>query len=85
MVIVMRIEINDYIVSDSGICGGTPTFSGTRIMVWQVLEMLEGGMSVEEIISSFGVPLKKEHISAALNYAGIIAKGRDNVVIGIDR
>ena len=30
----MQIEINPYIVADSEICGGTPTFKGTRIMAW---------------------------------------------------
>ena len=81
----MRVEINEYIVSDSEICGGTPTFKGTRIMIWQVLEMLEAGMPAEEIITSFVTPLTREHIKAALHYAGIIAKGKDNIVIGYER
>ena len=81
----MRIEINKYIVSDSEICGGTPTFKGTRIMVWQILEMLEAGMPAEEIMTSFITPLTREHIKAALHYAGIIAKGEGNIVIGYER
>ena len=79
----MRIEINEYIVADSEICGGTPTFKGTRIMVWQILEMLEGGMPVKEIITAFPTILTKEHIKAALQYATVIAKGRKNVVVGV--
>ena len=79
----MRIEINKYIVADSEICGGTPTFKGTRIMVWQVLEMLEGGMPVEEIITSFITPLTKEHIKAALHYAADLTRGRDNVTVSV--
>lgn len=81
----MKIEINEYIVADSEICGGTPTFKGTRIMIWQVLEMLETGMSVEEIINSFATKLTKEHIKAALHYASTIARGRGNVIIGIEK
>ena len=81
----MRVEINDYIVADSEICHGKPTFKGTRVMVWQVLDMLEGGAPVEEIITSFITPLTKEHIKAALHYASTIAKGRDNVIISIER
>ncbi|MEK6952688.1 MAG: DUF433 domain-containing protein [Nanoarchaeota archaeon] len=77
----MRIEINKYIVADSEICHGKPTFKGTRIMVWQVLEMLEAGVPVEEIITSFITPLTREHIKAALQFAANITKGRDNVVI----
>lgn len=65
----MRTEINDYIVADTEICGGTPTFKGTRVMVWQVLELLEAGTSVEEILDYFLVPIKKEHIKAALQFA----------------
>ena len=80
----MRIEINEYIVADSEICGGTPTFKGTRIMVWQVLELLEAGMPIEEIIKNFITPLTREHVKAALHYASSITKGRDNVIIGIE-
>ena len=79
----MRIEINKYIVADTEICHGKPTFKGTRIMVWQVLEMLEAGVPVEEILNAFLVPLTKEHIKAALHYAGSLTRGGDNVVINI--
>ena len=81
----MRVEINEYIVSDSEICGGTPTFKGTRIMVWQILELLEAGTPVEEIMNYFITPLTREHIKAALHYAGIIAKGKDSIIIGYER
>ncbi len=77
----MRVEISEYIVVDSGICGGTPTFKGTRIMVWQVLEMLEAGEPVEKIMNAFITPLTKEQIKAALHYVALITRGRDNVVI----
>jgi len=65
----MRTEINEYIVADSEICHGKPTFKGTRIMVWQVLEMLESGASIDEIIEDFP-SLTPTHIKAALQYAG---------------
>ena len=77
----MRIEINDYIVADSGICGGTPTFKGTRVMVWQVLEMLERGVSIGEIKRTFIRPLTEKQIKAALHYAAQITRGRDNVIL----
>lgn len=63
-----RVIINKYIVADSNICHGTPTFKGTRIMVWQVLEMLAGGETVEELLQDFP-SLRREHIGAALEYA----------------
>ncbi|MBI2647259.1 DUF433 domain-containing protein [Candidatus Woesearchaeota archaeon] len=64
----MRIEINKYIVADSEICHGKPTFKDTRIMLWQVLEMMEGGSTYDEIIEAYP-SLTKEHIKAALHYA----------------
>ena len=79
----MRIEINKYIVADTEICDGKPTFKGTRIMVWQVLEMLRAGVHPKEIMTSFAVPLRKEHIQAALQYAADLMKGGDNVQFSI--
>ena len=46
-----RVELGRHIVADSKICGGQPTFKGTRIMVWIVLEQLEEGLSWEKIES----------------------------------
>src|SRR5438128_1165213 len=40
-----RIELGRHVVADSKICGGQPTFKGTRIMVWIILEQLARGMS----------------------------------------
>jgi uncharacterized protein (DUF433 family) len=38
-----RIEMGEYIVADPDICHGKPTFKGTRIMVWQVLDDVADG------------------------------------------
>ena len=78
----MRIEINDFIVADSEICHGKLTFKGTRVMIWQVLEMLHGGMNIDEILSDYPT-ITKEHILAALQYAADLTKGRDNVQFSI--
>jgi uncharacterized protein (DUF433 family) len=78
----MRIQINQYIVADTEICGGKPTFEGTRIMVWQVLEMLESGMTVQEILADFP-SLKTIHIKAALHYAAALTRGSDNVFFSV--
>ena len=40
-----RIELGEYIVADPEICHGKPTFKGTRIMVWQVLDDVAAGRS----------------------------------------
>ncbi len=40
-----RIELGRHIVADPEICHGKPTFKGTRIMVWQVLDDVADGRS----------------------------------------
>ena len=79
----MRIEINQYIVADSSICHGKLTFNGTRVMVWQVLELLEAGIPVKEILNYFLVPLTKEQIKAALQYAANLMRGGENVQFSV--
>jgi hypothetical protein len=44
-----RVELGQYIVVDPEICHGKPTFKGTRIMVWQVLDDVVEGRSWEFI------------------------------------
>src|SRR5437764_4662173 len=39
------IELGQFIVADPLICHGQPTFKGTRIMVWQVLDDVAEGRS----------------------------------------
>ena len=78
----MKTEINKHIIIDPEICHGKPTIKGTRIMVWQVLEMLEAGVSVKEIIEAFP-SLTPKAIKAALHYAVTITRGTNNVVINV--
>jgi hypothetical protein len=40
-----RVALGAYIVADPEICHGKPTFKGTRIMVWQVLDDVADGRS----------------------------------------
>ena len=49
-----RVELGRHIVADAEICGGQPTFKGTRIMVWIVLEQLEDGLSWDEVVADWG-------------------------------
>ncbi|MEM3871837.1 MAG: DUF433 domain-containing protein, partial [Nitrososphaeria archaeon] len=64
----MRVEVDKYIVIDTEICHGKPTFKGTRIMVWQVLEVLKIGYSFEDIVKEFP-SLTVDHVKAALDFA----------------
>jgi len=59
-----------YIVADPSICHGKPTFRGTRIMVWQVLEMLADGMAWETIIEQCHDSITKDAIAEAVKLSG---------------
>ena len=69
----MRIEINDYIVIDSDICHGKPTFKDTRIMISIVLEMLEEGAPIKEIIDAYP-DLTPRHVKEALKFAAKVTE-----------
>ena len=73
MFIMKAIIVNKYIVADPKICHGKPTFKGTRIMLWQVLEMLAAREKEKSIFNAFP-SLTKEHVKAALDYASSITK-----------
>jgi len=59
-----------FIVADPEICHGQPTFRGTRIMVWQVLEMLADGMAWETIVEQCDHSISKEAIAEAVKLSG---------------
>lgn len=58
-------------------CGGRPCIRGYRIRVKDILEMLAGGASREEILADFP-DLEADDITAALLYA---AGATDHVVL----
>ena len=58
-----------YIVADPNLCHGKPTFRGTRIMVWQVLEMVASGMAWETIVEEWRGSVSKEAIAEAVQLA----------------
>ena len=69
-----------YIMIDAQVCHGKPVFKGTRIMVHLVLDLLEAGVSAEEITRPEYYPqLTKKHIKAALHYASDLLKTREYV------
>lgn len=76
-------NIAAYITTDPNVCHGKPCFKGTRIMVYLVLELLEAGVPVEEIIGRNYYPqLTRKHIEAALHYAGELMRTRTYVAQG---
>jgi uncharacterized protein (DUF433 family) len=69
-----RIELGRHIVSDSKICGGQPTFKGTRIMVWIVLEQLDRGLTWEQIVREWDGRVAEEAIGEAIAIADLVVK-----------
>ncbi len=59
-----------YIVTDPRICDGEPTFRGTRIMVWQVLEMLAAGLAWETLVEECHNSITQEAIAEAVKLSG---------------
>ena len=62
------------------VCGGEPTIRGMRITVSQVLEMLAGGITAEQILKDFSY-LERADINACLEYAARQAAHRE-VLLG---
>ena len=64
------VELGQYIVADPLICHGQPTFKGTRIMVWQVLEDVAAGRSWNFICKRcWGGRIPLEAVSEAIRLA----------------
>lgn len=65
------------ITIDPNICHGKPCIAGTRVMVWQVLDLLENGLGFDEIINDYFPNITKEDIQACIHYANTIVKNED--------
>jgi uncharacterized protein (DUF433 family) len=64
-----RVELGQYIVADPKICHGKPTFKGTRIMVWQILDELAHGMTPGEIVKVWGGKVPRAAIAESVQLA----------------
>ena len=64
-----RLELGGHIVADPLICHGKPTFKGTRIVVWQILDELAHGMSPAEIVRAWGGKITRPAIAESVSLA----------------
>ncbi len=77
------LNLTEYITINPQVCHGKPCFKGTRIMVYQILELLEAGVTPEQIAGKDYFPqLTPRHIEAALHYAGQIMRTHEYVPQG---
>jgi uncharacterized protein (DUF433 family) len=63
-----ELKLLERITIDPNICHGKPCLRGLRYPVEFVLELLSGGMSIEEILQDYD-DLEREDILAALQFA----------------
>ncbi|MFI9505920.1 DUF433 domain-containing protein [Nocardia sp. NPDC052566] len=66
------------ITSDPDICHGKPVVRGLRYPVEMLLELLAGGMSIEEILDDYP-DLEHEDILAVLEYAAVVTAQRTTI------
>src|SRR5436309_1508463 len=74
-----------YIVADPKICHGKPTFNGTRVMVWQVLEQVAEGMPWEQIVWAWRGRVPHEAIAEAVHLAAEDFRGTNHVRGDLDQ
>ena len=62
-------RLGRYMIADSEICHGKPTFLGTRIMVSQVLKQVAKGMPWDAIMAEWRGAVTREAIAEAVELA----------------
>ncbi|MBW2091115.1 MAG: DUF433 domain-containing protein [Deltaproteobacteria bacterium] len=67
-------EYRDRIVIDSNIHFGKPCVAGTRVPVENVLELIQEGITFEEIVRNYYTDLEIEDVKACARYATDIVK-----------
>jgi uncharacterized protein (DUF433 family) len=65
------------IVIDPKIYGGKPCIRGTRITVTMILELIEDGLTFQQIIDDYYPQLSEQDIKACLEYARAVVEGED--------
>ncbi|HQU37742.1 MAG: hypothetical protein CNIPEHKO_01958 [Anaerolineales bacterium] len=65
------------IAVDPGILGGKPCIRGTRIPVTMVLELIEDGLTFQQVIEDYYPQLTDDDIKACLQYARAVVEGED--------
>ena len=68
-------NLTDRITLNLNVMKGKPTIRNMRFSVAQMLELLAGGMTFEEILEDYPY-IEQEDIQASLMYAAMIANAR---------
>lgn len=71
----MKTEHLNRISINPDVCFGKPCIKGHRIWVSLILDMLSGGMSIEDVLADYP-QLQREDIQACLAYGAEMARER---------
>lgn len=63
------------IVIDPAVCHGKPCIKGTRVMVWQVVQFLANGDSVDDILTAYP-SITRDDVQACLAFAAELTRER---------
>ncbi len=66
----------DRISINSKIAGGKPTVKGTRIAIAAILELIEDGLTFDQIQRDYNPGLTREDIQACIEYAKALVEGK---------
>lgn len=66
-----------HITVDPMVCHGKPVIRGTRIMIWQILDLIEDGLTFDEITSKYFPQLARGDIKACIEYANCLVKNEE--------
>jgi len=69
----------DFITVNPHVCHGQPCIKGTRILVHLILELLETGLTPDQIIQDYYPQVTKENIEACLHYAATLVRDSEYV------
>ena len=75
----------DRIGIDPQICHGQPCIKGTRIMVYLILELLEAGISFDQIVQEYYPSMDKKDIQACLHYSAHLIKDMEFVPYELEK
>jgi uncharacterized protein (DUF433 family) len=76
-------DLIERISVDPKVCHGQPCIKGTRIMVYLILELLESGLSSDQIIREYYPQLAKQDIEACLHYAATLIRETEHIPFSI--
>ncbi|MCW5934193.1 MAG: DUF433 domain-containing protein [Fimbriimonadia bacterium] len=72
-------DLADRISVNKDICHGQPCVKGTRVMVYLILELLEAGVTKQQIITDYYPQLSMEDVDACIRYATTLIRDAEYV------